>query len=200
MRESPRDRRLRSFAARVGQDSGRSAPCVQPNTPDGHQRENVRSARQLSPRRVQFSVAKSVQFSVAIDSGVFQRGGVAWAIRETIRVDPREVARRPSPWVIDGSADRLGLNVGAAGRRASVAPLPSCWSGIVNLLRAARSCPVKSMPPIVLSRRTSPHPIQRTRGCGADGGEPTARGADRLGRDSARYREPTRTVGAERPT
>ena len=47
----------------------------------------------------------------------------------------------------------------------------------VNLLRAARSCPVKSMPPIVLSRRTSPHPIQRTRGCGADGGEPTARGA-----------------------
>ena len=40
----------------------------------------------------------------------------------------------------------------------------------VNLLRAARSCPVKSTPPSVLSRRTSPHPIQRTRGCGADGG------------------------------
>ena len=72
--------------------------------------------------------------------------------------------------------------------------------GIVNLLRAARSCPVTSTPPIVLSRRTSPHPIQRTRGCGADGGEPTAEGVDRLGRDSARYREPTRTVGAERPT
>ena len=35
--------------------------------------------------------------------------------------------------------------------------------GIVNLLRAARSCPVKSTLRIVLSRRTSPHPIQRTR-------------------------------------
>ena len=67
MRESQRDRRLRSFAARFGQDSGRSAPCVQPKTPDGHQRENVRSARDVSPRSVQFSVAKSVQFSVAID-------------------------------------------------------------------------------------------------------------------------------------
>ena len=33
----------------------------------------------------------------------------------------------------------------------------------VNLLRAARSSPVKSTLPIVLSRRTSPHPIQRTR-------------------------------------
>ena len=31
--------------------------------------------------------------------------------------------------------------------------------GIVNLLRAARSCPVKSTLPIVLSRRTSPHGI-----------------------------------------
>ena len=71
MRESRRDRRPRSVAARVGQDSGRSAPCVQPNTPGGHQRENVRSARQLSPRRVQFSVAKSVQFSVAIDNNNF---------------------------------------------------------------------------------------------------------------------------------
>ena len=70
----------------------------------------------------------------------------------------------------------------------------------VNLLRATRSCPVTSTPPIVLSRRTSPHPIQRTRGCGADDGEPIAGGVDRLGRDSARYREPTRTVGAERPT
>ena len=54
--------------------------------------------------------------------------------------------------------------------------------------------------PIVLSRRTSPHPIQRTRGCGADGGEPTAGGVDQRGTDSARYREPTRPVGAERPT
>ena len=49
--------------------------------------------------------------------------------------------------------------------------------GIV-LLRAARSCPVKSTLPIVFSRRTSPHPIQRTRGCGAGGGEPTAGGVD----------------------
>ena len=48
----------------------------------------------------------------------------------------------------------------------------------VNLLRAARSCPVKSTLPIVLSRRTSPHPIQRTRGGGAGGGEPTAGGVD----------------------
>ena len=73
MRESPRDRRLRSFPARVGQDSGRSAPCVQPNTPDGHHRENVRSARDVLPRSVQFSVATNVRFSVAIDT-VRQRG------------------------------------------------------------------------------------------------------------------------------
>ena len=66
MRESQRDRRLRSFAARVGQDSGRSAPCVQPKTPDGHHRENVRSARDVLPRSVQFSVATNVRFSVAI--------------------------------------------------------------------------------------------------------------------------------------
>ena len=57
MRESHRDRRLRSVAARVGQDSGRSAPCVQPKTPDGHHRENVRSARDVLPRSVRFSVA-----------------------------------------------------------------------------------------------------------------------------------------------
>ena len=75
VRESRRDRRPRSVAARVGQDSGRAAPCVQPNTPGGHQRENVRSARQLSPRRVQFSVAKNVQFSVAIDSRQRRRVG-----------------------------------------------------------------------------------------------------------------------------
>ena len=92
--------------------------------------------------------------------------------------------------------ESTALGIGQAKRpRAQVLP-----EGIVNLLRAARYCPVKSTLRIVLSRRTSPHPIQRTRGCGADGGEPTARGADRLGRDSARYREPTRTVGAERPT
>ena len=50
--------------------------------------------------------------------------------------------------------------------------------GIVNLLRAARSCPVKSTLPIVFSRRTSPHPIQQTRECGAGAGEPTAGGVD----------------------
>ena len=43
-------------------------PASSPKTPDGHQRENVRSARDVSPRSVQFSVAKSVQFSVAIDN------------------------------------------------------------------------------------------------------------------------------------
>ena len=73
MRESPRDRWLRSFAARVGQDSGRSAPCVQPNTPDGHHRENVRSGRDVLPRSVQFSVATNVRFSVAIDTEVRER-------------------------------------------------------------------------------------------------------------------------------
>ena len=37
----------------------------------------------------------------------------------------------------------------------------TCGGGIVNLLRAARSCPVKSTLPIVFSRRRS-HPIQQT--------------------------------------
>ena len=79
-RESQRDRRLRSFAARFGQDSGRSAPCVQPKTPDGHQRENVRSARDISPR--------SVQFSVAIDTrprsrlGDRSRKEPSWPVRD----------------------------------------------------------------------------------------------------------------------
>ena len=54
VRESTSNRRPRSFAARFGQDSGRSAPCVRPEAPDGHQRENVRSARDVSPRNVQF--------------------------------------------------------------------------------------------------------------------------------------------------
>ena len=72
--------------------------------------------------------------------------------------------------------------------------------GIVNWLRAARSCPVKSTLPIVLKRRTSPHPIQRTRGCGARGDARLAANCARRGKDSARYREPTRTAGAERPT
>ena len=88
VRESHRDRRLRSVAARVGQDAGRSAPCVQPNTPDGHHRENVRSARDVLPRSVQFSVAKSVQFSVAIDRAG-RRG------RRTMSPDARDV---PGGW------------------------------------------------------------------------------------------------------
>ena len=47
--------------------------------------------------------------------------------------------------------------------------------GYCQLVEGARSCPVKSTPPIILiSRRTSPHPIPRARWCGADGGEPTA--------------------------
>ena len=71
---------------------------------------------------------------------------------------------------------------------------------MAGLIAHVRAGLVKSTPPIILSRRTSPHPIQRTCGCGADGGEPIAGGVDRLGTDSARYREPTRTVGAERPT
>ena len=65
-----------------------------------------------------------------------------------------------------------------------------------NLLRAARSCPVTSTPPIVLNRRTSPHPIPRTRGCGADGDARLAANGARRGRDSARYREPTTKGGA----
>ena len=58
----------RSFAPRFGLDSGRYAPCVQPETPAGHQRENIGAASDVSPKSVQFSVAKSVQFSVAIDT------------------------------------------------------------------------------------------------------------------------------------
>ena len=47
--------------------------------------------------------------------------------------------------------------------------------GYCQLVEGARSYPVKSTPPIILiSRRTSPHPIPRARWCGADGGEPTA--------------------------
>ena len=46
-----------SLATRFGSDSGRSAPCVRPETPGAYQRENVRSDRDVSPRSVQFSVA-----------------------------------------------------------------------------------------------------------------------------------------------
>ena len=51
-----RDRRLRSGGGRVGQDSGRSAPCVQPNPPGRHQRESVPAARDVFPRSLQFSI------------------------------------------------------------------------------------------------------------------------------------------------
>ena len=110
MRESPRDRRIRSFAARVGQDSGRSAPCVQPNTPDGHHRENVRSARDVLPRSVQFSVATNVRFSVAID--------MSWPARpcqtraehgpgaRSSRIGTRTSNRIPARW-----RDPIGLRV-----------------------------------------------------------------------------------------
>ena len=70
-----------------------------------------------------------------------------------------------------------GGTAGLAGGT-GVALLYRALAGIVNLLWAARSCPVKSTFPIVLSRRTSPHPIQRTHGYGAGGGEPTAGGVD----------------------
>ena len=68
----------------------------------------------------------------------------------------------------------------------------------VNLLRAARSCPVKSTPPIVLNRRTSPHPIQRTRVCGAGGDARLAvNGARReeLLHDTVNRREPLELSG-----
>ena len=74
-------------------------------------------------------------------------------------------------------AERETYGVEPMGAVLPIAPA-TYFRGIVNLLRAARSCPVKSTPPIVLNRHTSPHPIQRTRECGAGGGEPTAGGVD----------------------
>ena len=68
VRGPPDECQPRSFAPRFGLDSGRYAPCVQPETPAGHQRENIGAASDVSPKSVQFSVAKSVQFSVAIDT------------------------------------------------------------------------------------------------------------------------------------
>ena len=93
---------------------------------------------------------------------MFQRGGVAGAIRETIRVDPREVARRPSPWVIDGSADRLGLNVGAAGRRASVAPLPSCWSVSWRRCHDRKRTPLQRAGPAWITKPAPREPLPTT--------------------------------------
>ena len=60
-RESRGEGRPGSLATRFGPDSGRSAPCVRPETPRGNRRENVRSARDALPQ--------SVKFSVAIDTG-----------------------------------------------------------------------------------------------------------------------------------
>ena len=60
-----------------------------------------------------------------------------------------------------------------------------------QLVESSALSPVKSMPRMVLSRRTSPHPIQRTRGCGAGGDARLAANGARPGRDSARYCEPT---------
>ena len=48
-------------------------PASSPTRPVGINGRTSRSARQLSPRRVQLSVAKSVQFSVAIDTNTGTR-------------------------------------------------------------------------------------------------------------------------------
>ena len=60
-RESRRAGRLCSLATRFGPDSGRSAPCVRPETPRGNRRENVRSVRDVLPQNVQLSVAIDIQ-------------------------------------------------------------------------------------------------------------------------------------------
>ena len=136
--------------------------------------------------------------------------------RETLPAGDRAPFPRPYDLLIVDEAHNVARPAEASTRRIRSEPsrfarLPRYFehklfltatphNGIVNLLRVARSCLVKSTPPIVLSRRTSPHPIQRTRECGADGGEPIAGGVARRGTDSARSREPTRTAGAERLT
>ena len=62
-------------------------------TPGGHQRENVPAARQLSPRSVQFSVAQSVQFSVAIDIVSRQTNDRPSIIAQTSRPEPSSATR-----------------------------------------------------------------------------------------------------------
>ena len=67
MRESQRDRRLRSFAARFGQASGRSAPCVQPKTPDGHQRgERPAPPEMYLPEACSFQLPKVCSFRLPL--------------------------------------------------------------------------------------------------------------------------------------
>ena len=69
----------------------------------------------------------------------------------------------------------------------------------VNLLRAARSCPVKSTLRIVLSRRTSPHPIQRTRGCGVSRPQEVSTDSEQILHDTVNRRESLELSGRLEP-
>ena len=95
--------------------------------------------------------------------------------REALSAHPPAPVDDTTTGSLEQRADYAELRIG---RRTHRCPRPFPLKDIVNLLRAARSCPVKSTLPIVFSRRTSPHPIQRTRGCEAGSGEPTAGGVD----------------------
>ena len=77
MTATARDRRdrLRAMLANLKMPGALEAVdgVLAPNTPDGHHRENIRSARDVLPRSVQFSVATNVRFSVAIDRSPARR-------------------------------------------------------------------------------------------------------------------------------
>ena len=86
----------------LARTSGRSAPCVQPNTPDGHQREHVRSARDVSPR--------SVQFSVAIDMGQSQAAFAAMLGASPESYRTWDAGRRATPLKILARARALATH------------------------------------------------------------------------------------------
>ena len=179
--------------------------CTTPLTPAQDDRGTPKSARARWRTCKLLRVSRQSANSPLYGGGRAAVDGVPFHIEGRRSLDDVLVRTRP-PRGRSGQARRADRD-GHSGRERTVMSEQDAFDRILASVHDARHCqlvvgsallPREIDASIVLSRRTSPHPIQRTRECGADGGEPIAGGVDRLGTDSARYvnrREPLELSG-----